>query len=303
MSDGRGGADEARPKLSVQDRIGLVQRQVMRNRRIQAGMAVMNDYGKVGGGLLSAGLAFNALFAIIPAILLVVGVLGIVIDDPASRQHIVDTIIAQVPPLEPVAHTIVDTLANSSRVTTVVGLVGVIWGVSGFYGALEGAFTLLFPGSKTRGPIEQRVRGILGVFAAVGAVFLVVAAQTVTSIATSLFSIPGIDTIRIVTTAVTVAGSIAVTLLLFLIVPVNAPSARAASLPAIVAGTAIGLLTALFSLIGPLLVKGFIALGVIASVFIALVWLNLLFQALLYGAAWAAIRRNRERRSSTLPAI
>jgi uncharacterized BrkB/YihY/UPF0761 family membrane protein len=42
---------------------------------------------------------------------------------------------------------------------------------------------------------------------------------------------------------------------------------------------------------------------VIASVFIALVWLNLVFQALLYGAAWAAIRRNHERRRGAVPAI
>jgi membrane protein len=303
MSDSRGGADQARPKLSIQDRIGLVQRQIMRNRRIQAGMMIMNDYGKVGGGLLSAGLAFNALFAIIPAILAVVGLRGIVIDDAVKRQELIDSIIEQVPPLAPVAHTIVDTLANSSRVTTVVGLLGTIWGASGFYGALDGAFSLIFPGTKTRNVVEQRIRGVLGVFAVVGAVFIVVAFQTVMSIATTLFTIPGIDTIRLLTIVLTVVGSMVVSLLLFVIVPVNAPSLRAASLPAIVAGGGIGLLTALFSVVAPLLVNGFAALGVIASVFIALIWLNFVFQGLLYGAAWASLRRNHERRMGVGPAI
>jgi membrane protein len=304
MSDGRrGGADEARPRLSIQDRIGLVQRQVMRNRQIQAGMEIVNDFGKVGGGLLSAGLAFNALFAIIPAILVVVGALGIFIDDPVKRQQTVDYLVTAIPPLEPVARTIVDTLANSSRVTTVIGLIGVVWGASGFYGALAGAFTLLFPGAKTRGPVEQRVRGVIGVLVIIGMVFAVVGFQAVMSIATALFTIPGIDTWHLVTIVLTIVGSIVVTFALYLIVPANAPSGRAATLPALIFGGAIGLLTALFSLVGPLLVRGFVALGVIASVFIALVWLNLVFQALLYGAAWAAIRRNHERRIGAVPAI
>jgi len=35
--------------------------------------------------------------------------------------------------------------------------------------------------------------------------------------------------------------------------------------------------------------------GVIAAVFGALVWLNLSYQILLYGAAWARVRRDRQR--------
>src|SRR5262249_21666361 len=158
---------------------------------------------------------------------------------------------------------------------------GTIWGASGFYGALDGAFWLIFPGTKTRNVIEQRVRGVIGVFAIVGSVFLIVSFQTVMSIATTLFVIPGIDTIRLLTIVFTVVGSMVVVLLLYVIVPANGPSWRAAAVPGIVAGAGIGLLTALFSLVAPLLVNGFAALGVIASVFVALVWLNFVFQGLL----------------------
>jgi uncharacterized BrkB/YihY/UPF0761 family membrane protein len=38
-------------------------------------------------------------------------------------------------------------------------------------------------------------------------------------------------------------------------------------------------------------------------VFAALVWLNLLFQVLLYGAAWSCIRRDRERAKTAIPRI
>jgi membrane protein len=304
MSSGRKGeADPARPRLSIQDRIGLVQRAIMRNAHIALVMAVLNEYGRAGGGLLAAGLAFNALFAIIPAILVVVGLLGIFIDDAVTRQHTVDYLIEQIPPLEPVARTIVDSLANSSRVTTIVGFIGVIWGASGFYGALEGAFTLIFPGTKTRNVVEQRVRGIIGVFLAVGAIFFVVAAQGFMNIATTFFAIPGVDSVRLVTIAFSLLASIFVCFVLYVMVPVNAPSRGAAWLPAVVAGSALGLLTTLFSLIAPLLVRGFVALGVIASVFIALVWLNFVFQGLLYGASWASIRRNNERQRGTVPTI
>ena len=34
-------------------------------------------------------------------------------------------------------------------------------------------------------------------------------------------------------------------------------------------------------------------LGVLASVFVALVWFNWIFQILLYGGAWARLRRDR----------
>jgi membrane protein len=302
-SDRNTETDPARPKLSIQDRIAQVQRAIMRNRLVQEVFAVLDYYGNVDGGLLSKGLAFSALFAIIPAILAVVGVLGIVIDDPVKRQNAIDFLIQAIPPLESVAQTIVDTLANTSKVTTVIGLLGVIWGASGFYGALASAFRLLFPGPKTRDPIEQRIRGLVGVIVLVSAILAVVAFEAVMSVATTLLTIPGIDTIRVVGIVLTVVGSIAATFTVFLIVPPNAPSGRAAAGPALAFGGTIGLLTALFGVIGPLLVKGFIALGVIAQVFIALVWLNLVFQALLYGAAWAAIRRDNERRNTLGAAI
>ena len=173
-----GGTERRPPRLSPMDRIGLLQRAAMRNRRIQVLLAVMADYNGAGGGLLSAGLAFNALFAIIPALLAVVAFLGLLINDPVSRAETVDFMIQQVPPLEPVAQTIVDTLANGSRIGSVIGIIGVVWGASGFYGALEGATALLFPGSGGRGIIQQRVRGVIGVLALVGLVFGAVLANT-----------------------------------------------------------------------------------------------------------------------------
>jgi membrane protein len=275
----------------------------MRNRRLQSLLAVMADYNAAGGGLLSAGLAFNALFAIIPALLAVVAFLGLVIEDPVRRAETVQFIVRQVPPLEQVAATIVDTLATGSRVGSIIGIIGVLWGASGFYGALEGAFALLFPGSAGRGIVEQRIRGVIGVLALVGMVVAAVLINTVIGLVATVIVLPGIDIFRLVAPVIACATGVAVCAVVYIVVPVNGPSLRAARAPAIVAGIGIGLLTALFSLVAPLLVQGFAALGVIASVFAALIWLNLIFQVLLYGAAWACIRRDRERARTAIPRI
>lgn len=298
------GGDERRPpRLSLTDRISVLQRAVMRERRIRLLIAVMDGYGAAGGGLLSGGLAFSALFAIIPGLLAVVAFVGLVIDDPVKRADTVQFIIQQVPPLEPVAQTIVDTLANGSRIGSIVGIIGVIWGASGFYGALDGALRLLFPGSTTRGVIQQRVRGVVGVLSLVGLVFVAVLVNTIIGSIAVIAFVPGLDAVRLASPLLVCVASIAACVIVYVVVPAGGPSLRSARLPALAAGTLIGLLTALFGVVAPYLVRGFAALGVIASVFVALVWLNFVFQLVLYGAAWACIRRDREWAARAAPRI
>ena len=81
--------------------------------------------------------------------------------------------------------------------------------------------------------------------------------------------------------------------------PTAPPSLRAAFWPSVLTGIGIGLLTNLFSLLAPLLIGGIAGFGVIATIFGALVWLNLSYQILLWGAAWARVRRDRERNLGT----
>ncbi|HUR15733.1 MAG TPA: YhjD/YihY/BrkB family envelope integrity protein, partial [Candidatus Limnocylindrales bacterium] len=79
-----------------------------------------------------------------------------------------------------------------------------------------------------------------------------------------------------------------------MLVPAKSPSLRAAVPPAIAAGVGIGLLTMLFSALTPWLIGGLLAFGVIATVFGALIWLSLSYQILLFGGAWARLRRDHE---------
>ncbi len=72
--------------------------------------------------------------------------------------------------------------------------------------------------------------------------------------------------------------------------PANPPSAHSARLPAVLVGIVIALMTLLYSVISPWLVSGFQAFGVMASVFVALVWLRFVFLAMVYGAAMTRYR-------------
>jgi membrane protein len=173
-----------------------------------------------------------------------------------------------------------------------VGLIGLLWGSSAYYGALDEVMRRIYSAKHARGFIEQRLRGIITVV-----VLLLLMLGTVGM--SGLFAIVGgrlgvglLVPILIPVVALTVI--VGVVFAAYLLVPASPPSWRAALPPAIVAGIGIGILTNVFSLLTPWLIGGLLAFGVIATVFGALIWLSLSYQILLYGAAWARIRRDAE---------
>jgi uncharacterized BrkB/YihY/UPF0761 family membrane protein len=86
-----------------------------------------------------------------------------------------------------------------------------------------------------------------------------------------------------------VAASFAVALL-YRTMPTKPLGWRTIGPPAVVVGVVIGALTQLFAYVAPRLIGAAEILGGIAAVFAALAWLQLVFQALLLGAAWARVR-------------
>lgn len=287
-------------RLSIRERVGALERRIRRLPPVRVLMSVMDSYGAAGGGLLASGLAFSALFAVVPGLLLLASVLVIIVDDAATRTAVIDWVIERVPPLEQVATNIVNNLANTARVGSIVGFVGFLWGASGFYLALDGAINRFFPAQRARDPVMGRVRGVIAVAVVVVAVLTAFATSAAISFVATVLGIHADGLLPIVSPLVAIAAAWLVCLACYLLVPVRPPAWRAALPPALIAGTAIGLLTSLFGLLSQFLVGGFTGLGVIASVFIALVWLNWLFQAVLLGAAYARQRdvqlRSRTRR-------
>lgn len=289
-----------RPILSIQERIGSIERRARRFPPVRGLMTITDTYNATGGGLLASGLAFSALFAVIPALLLLVSLLIIVAIDDGTKQRIIDWIITQLPPLAGVANDIVASVKDSARVGTVVGVVGFLWGASGFYLALDNALGRFFPSRRSRDPIRGRVRGIAAVLLLVAGVLAGFVTSTVVS---SLTDLLGHDFDGIIALAIAILAASGVALACYRLVPIDPPYLRAAAPAALLAGVFIGSLTALFGVIAPWLVGGFAGLGAIASVFVALLWFGYVFQALLYGAAYARMLDVRIQAEELPPAV
>jgi membrane protein len=265
---------------------------VMAIRIVKLVMNVLDTAGQAGAGLFSAALAFSTLFALFPLLLLVAGILGWVIDDPVQREALLQQLISYFPPIENLLSDSLDTLVAQRSALTIVGVVGLLWGASGFYLALDEVMRRLFAGAAPRDFVQGRLRGILMVVFLIG---LMVATLLITSVVSIVTSITGQDhLLRLLTPIAGLFVLILVVMAIYLLIPAAPPSWRAALPAAIVAGLGIGLLTQLFGILTPWLVGGLLAFGVIATVFAALIWLNLSYQILLYGAAWARIRRDSE---------
>ena len=180
---------------------------------------------------------------------------------------------------------------NQREALTIIGLVGLVWGASIYYAALDEVLRRIFSGPP-RDFIAQRLRGIVTVVVLIG---LMVGTLVLTSVTNFVTGVTGQDDlVRLATPLVVLVVFVAVVLAIFLLVPTAPPSLRAAAIPAVLAGVGIGLLTSLFGVLAPWLIGGLLAFGVIATVFAALIWLNLSYQILLYGAAWARLRRDAE---------
>jgi uncharacterized BrkB/YihY/UPF0761 family membrane protein len=121
----------------------------------------------------------------------------------------------------------------------------------------------------------------------------VVAAVFVSGVLTVVARALAIDAELVLTVAggtITFALATGLTYGIYRVMPSAPPAPRSARLPALLVGTAIGLMTLLYGLISPWLVSGYQMFGVAASVFVALVWLRVVFLAMMLGAAMASYR-------------
>jgi membrane protein len=272
--------------------------------------------------MLAGALAYFSFFSLVPALLLFVSLLGILIEDAALRADLINALVNQLDPIRDVAEAVIEGLASSGRTGTIVGVLGLLWGASGFYGALQGAMLRMFPGPGGRDFLRTRINGVI-------TVAVVLATLLVTVVV--IFGLPfltawvdrrcvelrvldvavldgfcSIDFVQL-SGAIAVVGAMAIAfaavLTIYLVIPTAGPTFRQAFWPAVLVGLAIGGLTTLFGWIAPLLVRNWLALGIVGSVFISLIWLNLVFQALIYGAAFARLRRDRDRMRDRAPRL
>jgi membrane protein len=258
-------------------------------------MRVLDIYGHAAGGLLANGLAFSALFASIPAALLVLGVGGfIAAGNPQAQDRLAAALIEAFPPLADLINGALNAVSQGAALTSIIGFFGVIWTVSQFYGAIDVAFARIFAASPERDIVRRTARGFVVVvligIAIVAFVVLVSAATYIDALIPTEMPVASVivSVLRSVPFLIVLAIGVLVATYRFL--PPIAPRWRSALIPAIIVGIAVVILSQIFTLLVPRLVGVAALAGSLASAFIALAWLSFTFQAVLYGAAWVRVR-------------
>lgn len=260
-------------------------------------MAVLDTYGKAPGGILANGLAFAALFSAVPTTLLLLGIAGLVASGSTLQAQLAAALGEAFPPLAGLFEDALAAVSEGAGAASIIGLVGLLWGVSQFYATLDLAFSRIFSDAPERDFARRTLRGFVWVLLLIGAVLVVLILAGLSTVIDTLLP-DSLDSMRPVRTLLTspltilVFGVIAVTIA-YRVLPPKAPRWRSILPAAILVGIAITLLTQLFTFLVPFLVGAAAIAGSLASAFIALAWLSFSFQALLYGASWVRVAEVR----------
>ena len=306
-----GPAGEPPHRPALEERPGLIQRiagravamvepliaRILGVPRIAMANAVYMRFSSSSGPILARGIAFVALFAVVPAFIVILSIAGMIVSDPAVRAEIVELLTAQVPSLEPVLDEALASFSGAAPATGIVGLALLIWSASSLVRAIDGAFRVIF---EDRGEGRTPIRDVVAVLAVAAGTF-------VAAMVLILVTLPGLTD-----EALGAAGGLARTLasfgavsgllaLTFAFVPRPRPSLRALWLPAVMTGLAVFLLSELFVFLGPLLFGSEQLYGAFGALFLGLVWLSNVTQVILLGAAWVAERDRRARQGALDP--
>jgi membrane protein len=254
-------------------------------------VATLTVYDGAGGGLMASGLAYAALVALLPGLLVMVSVFGLLVHDVAMREQLVSLIATAVPPLEEVARTAFQQVSAGAVPTGIIGFVGLLWGASRFYAALDYAFTRIFHGAKRRNEIERTLRGLiltaLLVVAPLGALI-------VGSFAGRLLEIAPGGVLGTLWQLATPLGSFLLfvtgTAAVYRFVPGTRVPGRAYLRPALLVGLLLAAFSQIFTFIAPLMTRIASIYGPFVAVFALLAWLSVSFNVLLVGASWARVR-------------
>lgn len=260
---------------------------------------ILDTYGTAAGGLLANGLAFAALFATIPTALVTLGLAGLLVADPDAQAQLAESLKEAVPPLADLIDGALSALQEGAAVSSIVGVVSLVWTVSRLYVALDVAFSRIFHAAPQRDALRRTARGFAWVVALIGIVIGAIVLGTLAATADALlpdgFALGALVVSLTTSLPVLMAIVVAMVVLMYRLLPPRTPAWGTLALPAVVAAVAIAALSQAFLFLAPRLVGGASLAGPLATVFVALAWLSLTFQALLYGAAWVRVRDVRAR--------
>lgn len=225
---------------------------------------------------------------------LLAGVAGLVYADPVAREQAVAVLAGVLPPLREVIDAVLAEAAKGAAPVSIIGAIFLVWGTSRFVVSFQDALGRVMGGDRRRGVVAQN----LGALVAVILMILAIPASAVLSAvadfldagqATGVFQAIGF-VVALVLQAVPIVATIVAMVLVYRIVPRPAPAWRATLLPGLTIGIVLTIVARLFAFLAPRLIGTAALIGTLATVFAALAWLSLSFQAILIGAAWVSER-------------
>ena len=232
-----------------------------------------------------------------PAVLLLAGVVGLVVGDAAERQRLVDTLVGVLPPMRDLIQAVLDEVARDAAPVSILGAIVLVWGASRFAVAFQDSIGRVMGGDRRRGLIAQNLGALLAVVLMIGAIF---ASTILSGLVAFLEAGAELGVFRVLSGALSLAlgllpvlATIGAMILVYRVVPVAPPPWRAVVPPGIAVGLALTAVARAFAFLAPRLIGAAALLGTLATVFAALAWLALSFQAILLGAAWVRDRAER----------
>jgi membrane protein len=249
--------------------------------------------------ILAASLAYYATFSLFPLLLLAFAGFGFALARyPDLRGEILlflQSAIEQTFPsasellnatLEDLKVSVLDRFQTNAGVTGLIGFVGLIWGASGFFTALQGALTLAIPGTRNRNVWMQRFVGVLSLFTLAPLMLLLMLVGAVIS---SLSSVPFLSQVQLYSSSLLpVLGAFGLFALSYRFLPAHNPGWRASLLAALPtalvwqgARLSLGLLTPISSFQA--------TYGILAGFLLLLAWVYLSMQIFLAGGVLVSL--------------
>lgn len=237
------------------------------------------------------------MFAIVPGVLLLAGVVGILFADPVEQAKVVAIVVGVLPPLRDLIEAVITEAVRAAGPVSIVGAIFLVWGTSRFVVAFEDAIARVMGGDRRRGLVASNLGALAAVVLMIGAILV----STLLSGALAfleagaelgVLQVVG-DVISIAFGLLPIGATVGATIVVYRIVPLPAPTWRAVIVPGIAAGLALTILARVFVFLAPKLIGAAAFLGALATAFAALAWLSLSFQAILLGAAWVRERTDR----------
>ena len=247
---------------------------------------VLSAYGSTHTGSHASGLAFNAVMAMFPMILGALAIIGLVVNGPGIQGQAQTAILRAFPGRSGIELNAVVTqdLHHYAGLLGIAGILGLLWGVTNFFGSLEFCLSRIF-NFPQRSFLRQRAMGAVMMFVLVAALLIAVAANTLMNLVPVMAGIGP------------VAGLLAMatlTLTIYRLVPNRTFRIRQLWPGAVVSGVLIELITLLFPLYAKL-AHGFDTYGQsLALFFLLATWLFFLSEFILIGALWNRVRLGEE---------